>query len=90
MNIPGLMGPILEELLLLGTYRCIVAVEDQPQLLPWTWVAGTAWEALTLSLAVRIAIQHFREIDRLGRSTASTIGDCFTVLIKSQVLHFTA
>ncbi|KAG2042029.1 hypothetical protein BDR03DRAFT_620144 [Suillus americanus] len=79
-----------EESVLSGTYLCIVVAEDQFQLLTWTWVIGTAWEALTLCLAVRIAVQHFREINRLGRSTTSTIGDCFTVLIKSQVLHFTA
>lgn len=76
-----------EEFVLSGTYTCIIA-EDQPQLIRWTRVVGTAWEALALCLAVWIAIKHFREHKRLGVSTGSTIRDCFAMLIKSQVLYF--
>lgn len=79
-----------EEFILSGAYQCVPVAEGQSQLVSWTWLTGTAWEILALCLAVRISIQHFRETKRLRRSTASTIGDCFTVLIKSQVLHFTA
>ncbi|KAG2115774.1 uncharacterized protein F5147DRAFT_833936 [Suillus discolor] len=81
---------IWEEFILSGTYQCHVVAEDQPQLSLWSWVIGIAWEALTLCLAVWIAIQHFRKIERVGRSTASTIGDFLAVLIKSHVLHFIA
>lgn len=84
------MWPMSEEFILSGTYQCHVVTEDQPQLSLWSWVIGIAWEALTLCLAVWIAIQHFRKIERVGRSTASTIGDFLTVLIKSHVLHFIA
>lgn len=76
-----------EEFVLSGSYACIIA-EDQPQLIRWTRVVGTAWEALALCLAVWIAIKHFREHKRLGVSTGSTIRDCFAMLIKSQVLYF--
>lgn len=78
-----------EELVLSGSYACSIA-EGQPQLVRWTRVIGTAWEALALCLAVWIAIMHFRELKRPGVSTGSTIVDCFAMLIKSQVLYFIA
>ncbi|KAG2043296.1 hypothetical protein BDR03DRAFT_1005360 [Suillus americanus] len=78
-----------EELVLSGTYLCII-MEAQPQLVHWTRVIGTIWEALVLGLSVRIAIKYFRELKQLRVSTGSTIGDCFTMLIKSQVLYFIA
>lgn len=76
-----------EEIVLSGTYACNIT-EDQPQLIRWARVVGTAWETLALCLAVWIAIKHFREQKRLVASTRSTIGDCFAMLIKSQVLYF--
>lgn len=82
-----LIWHVKEEFVLSGSYTCIIA-EDQPQLIRWTRVVGTAWEALALCLAVWIAIKHFREHKRLGVSTGSTIRDCFAMLIKSQVLYF--
>lgn len=78
-----------EELVLSGTYVCDIA-EAQPQLVHWTRVIGTIWEALALCLAVRIAIKHFRELKRPGVSTGSTIEECIAMLIKSQVLYFIA
>lgn len=78
-----------EELVLSGTYLCTI-MEAQPQLVHWTRVIGTIWEALVLGLSVRIAIKYFRELKQLRVSTGSTIGDCFTMLIKSQVLYFIA
>lgn len=78
-----------EELVLSGTYLCTV-MEDQPHLVLWARAIGVVWEALVLYLAAWIAVRHFRESKRIGISTGSTVGDCFTMLIKSQVLYFTA
>ncbi|KAG1790890.1 uncharacterized protein HD556DRAFT_1387836 [Suillus plorans] len=50
------------------------------------WIFFTAWEVLTLCLAVWIAARHFRELP----STGSVVGDCFTVLIKTHMLYFAA
>lgn len=50
------------------------------------WIIITAWEVLTLCLAVWIAARHFREL----QSTGSVVGDCFTVLIKTHMLYFAA
>jgi hypothetical protein len=50
------------------------------------WLLSTAWEVLTLSLALWSAVKHFRELQHPW--TRWTIGDCFTVLIKSHVLYF--
>jgi hypothetical protein len=51
-------------------------------------VLNTVWEVLALCLSVWIAVKHFRELRRFGPSTGSTIGDCFSVLVKSHVLYF--
>jgi hypothetical protein len=51
-----------------------------------TWVLGFAWEILALSLAAWIAIKHFRELQR--PSTGWAVGDCFTILIQTQVFYF--
>ncbi|KAG2103738.1 uncharacterized protein F5147DRAFT_654645 [Suillus discolor] len=40
------------------------------------------------TVGVWIAVKHFRELRRLGPSTGSTIGDCFTVLIQSHAFYF--
>jgi hypothetical protein len=52
-----------------------------------TWVLGTAWEVLALSLAVWIAVKHFRELQR--PSTGWAVGDCFTILMETHVFYFT-
>jgi len=54
-------------------------------LLNMTWILGGVWEALALVLAVWIAVKHFRE---LPRSTTWSIGDCFTILVKTHVFYF--
>ena len=51
-----------------------------------TWILGSAWETLALSLAVLIAIKHFRELQRT--STGWAVGDCFTILMQSHVFYF--
>jgi len=51
-----------------------------------TWILGCAWETLALSLAVWIAIKHFRELRRT--STGWAVGDCYTILIQTHVFYF--
>jgi len=51
-----------------------------------TWILVTVWEVLALSLAVWIAVKHFRELRR--HSTSGIIGDCFTVLMQTHVSYF--
>jgi len=53
-----------------------------------TWVLGTAWEVFTLSLAIWIAVKHFRELHR--PTTGWAVGDCFTILMKTHVFYFTS
>ncbi|KAG2141145.1 uncharacterized protein EDB93DRAFT_639621 [Suillus bovinus] len=76
-----------EELILFGTYLCqINFVGDVLLLYSMTWILGTVWEVLALCLAVWIAIKHFRELRR--HSAGGIIGDCFTMLIKIQMVYF--
>jgi hypothetical protein len=72
-----------EEWVLSDTYQCIVK-RDNTLLSADGWILGTVWEVLALCLAVWIAIKHFHKLP-----TWWTIGDCFTVMIKSHVLYFT-
>jgi hypothetical protein len=51
-----------------------------------TWILGVAWETLALSLAVWIAIKHFRELQR--PSTGWAVGDCYTILMQTHVFYF--
>jgi len=51
-----------------------------------TWVLVSAWETLALSLAVWIAIKHFRELQRT--STGWALGDCFMILMQTHVFYF--
>jgi len=51
-----------------------------------TWVLVSAWETLALSLAVWIAIKHFRELKRT--STGWTLGDFFMILMQTHVFYF--
>ncbi|KAG2341243.1 hypothetical protein BDR05DRAFT_965660 [Suillus weaverae] len=82
----GLKDTVAEELILSGTYVCSCVLEGDGQLLAsMVWMLNTVWEVLALCLSVWIAVKHFRD---LRRSTGSTIGDCFRVLIKSHVLYF--
>lgn len=76
-----------EELLLYGIYECAYSYENGVQrLIIMVWILNMVWEVLALCLAIWIAIKHFRELR--GPSTACTVGDCFTVLIKTHVLYF--
>jgi len=71
-------------LILSGNYYCDYT-GDNLFLSTMSWIFGAVWEVVALCLAVWIAIKHFREV-----STGRTIGDCFTVLIKTHVLYFAA
>ncbi|KAG2136121.1 uncharacterized protein EDB93DRAFT_792246 [Suillus bovinus] len=76
-----------EELVLSRTYRCAVELEENVIFLgSISWILGIAWEILTLCLAVRIAVKHFRELQRY--SAGRIIKDCFTVLLKTHVGYF--
>jgi len=82
-----LMIWILEELILSGIHMCAYAWEGNTVFLTEiTWILGTAWETLALSLAVWIAIKHFRELQRT--STGWAVGDCYTILMQTHVFYF--
>jgi hypothetical protein len=83
----GAHSRIPEELILSGTYQCSIDyVQDILLLDSIGWILGTVWEFLTLCLAIRIAVKHFRELREY--SAEGIIKDCFTVLIKTHVLYF--
>ncbi|KAG1798238.1 uncharacterized protein HD556DRAFT_1440578 [Suillus plorans] len=84
-----LMGQTPEELILSDTYICGYVYDEDEQLwFSMVWMIYTVWEVLALCLAVWVAVKHFCDLRRLSRSTGSTIGDCFRVLIQSHVLYF--
>ncbi|OAX40501.1 hypothetical protein K503DRAFT_603983 [Rhizopogon vinicolor AM-OR11-026] len=73
-----------EEVVFSGTHQCITG-GSQP-LISETWILGTVWEVVALSLAVWIVVKHFRELRRSSKGWATD--DCFMVLIKTHVLYF--
>lgn len=76
-----------ENLMIPGSYcrpECLIG--GNAPLTAEFWLLSTAWEVLTLSLALWSAVKHFRELQHPW--TRWSIGDCFTVLIKSHVLYF--
>jgi len=78
---------ISEELDLSGIHICAVQFERNALFLnEMTWILGFAWETLALSLAVWIAIKHFRELQRT--STGWAVGDCYTILMQTHVFYF--
>ncbi|KAG1743998.1 uncharacterized protein EDB91DRAFT_1273467 [Suillus paluster] len=76
----------VEELILSGTYQCIIHFEGNAILHSMPWILGTVWEVLALCLAVCIALKHFRELRR--QSSGGIMGDLFTVLMKTHVVYF--
>ncbi|KAG1798452.1 uncharacterized protein HD556DRAFT_1525521 [Suillus plorans] len=85
----GLKNTAAEELILSGVYMCYNGPDGDGQLLiSMVWLLNTVWEVFALCLSVWIAVKHFRDLRRLGPLTGLTIGDCFTVLIKSHVIYF--
>jgi len=78
---------ISEELVLSGIHICASELEGNAIFLSEVaWLLGTAWETLALSLAVWIAIKHFRELQR--PSTGWAVGDCFKILMQTHVFYF--
>jgi len=76
-----------EEFILSGAYLCEVDYpEDIPLLMSSTWILSTAWEVLTLCLAIWIAVKHFREMRQ--HSEGGIFEDCFMVLMKTHVVYF--
>lgn len=75
-----------EELILSGTYQCNFVAGDVSFLFFITWILAAVWEAITLCLAVWIAVKHFRELRRY--SAGGIVRDCFTALIKTHVFYF--
>ena len=80
-------GMTSEELDLSGIHMCYYEIEGNLIIVPGiTWILGSAWETLALSLAVWIAMKHFRELQR--PSTGWAVGDCFTILMQTHVFYF--
>ncbi|KAG2044609.1 hypothetical protein BDR03DRAFT_939534 [Suillus americanus] len=78
---------VVEEHVLSGNHECIVTFGGSILLLDYiTWILLTAWEVVTLCLAVWIAIKHFRELRQ--QSSGEMIRGCFTVLMKTHVVYF--
>ncbi|OAX33172.1 hypothetical protein K503DRAFT_869718 [Rhizopogon vinicolor AM-OR11-026] len=78
-----------EEYVLSGAHVCRDGFQgDAIFLIEITWILTTAWESLALFLAVWTVVKHFRELQR--PSSGWTVGDCFTILIKTHVFYFTS
>jgi len=78
---------ISEELDLFGIHLCAYEFEGNAiYLSKITWILSSAWETLALSLAVWIAMKHFRELQRA--STGWSVGDCYTILMQTHVFYF--
>lgn len=85
----GNIGVSGKEFVLSGYHICLVQINRAKMNLNHEMVIPTAiWEILAFFLAVWIVIQRFYEMRQ--SSTGSTIGDCFTMLIKSHALYFLA
>ena len=81
------MGQIPDELVLFGTYQCVTdggPTSDSREYGYPTLYGRPSYYVLQ----PKIAVKHFREMQRFGLSTRSTIGDCFIVLIKAHVFYF--
>jgi hypothetical protein len=83
------IGVLVGEFVLLGYHECVITNSTYQYNLGYESLIPTAtWEILTFVLAVWIVIKHFKELRQ--SPTGSTIGDCFTVLIKSHAFYFVA
>jgi hypothetical protein len=83
------IGVLVGEFVLLGYRECVITNSTYQDNLGYESLIPTAtWEILTFVLAVWIVIKHFKELRQ--SPTGSTIGDCFTVLIKSHAFYFVA
>lgn len=78
----------MPEVVLLNGTQCVSEVYGGGQLRTLeVYILAAVWHVLTLCLALWISVKHFRQLQ--SSSTGRTIvGDCFVVLIKSQVFYF--
>ncbi|KAG2119077.1 uncharacterized protein F5147DRAFT_668099 [Suillus discolor] len=68
--------------------QCVYEIDANQQLrMLETYAVATAWEALTLGLAIWIVVKHLREL-RTQSTGQTVIGDLFTVLLKTHALYF--
>lgn len=68
--------------------QCVYETDANQQLrMLETYAVATAWEALTLGLAIWIVVKHLRELRTQSRGQ-TVIGDLFTVLLKTHALYF--
>ncbi|KAG1766835.1 hypothetical protein EV702DRAFT_784350 [Suillus placidus] len=76
-----------EQVILSGTYQCVVTGDGPGHLGAIPWILAAVWEIFTLCLAVRvcIALKHLHELRQ--QSAGSIIGDCFTVLITTHTSY---
>ncbi|KAG0697071.1 hypothetical protein DFH29DRAFT_947993 [Suillus ampliporus] len=89
MTVMGNIGVLGEELVLSGHHMCSFIIDtDKMQLNNEILIPTVIWEILALFLAAYIVIKHYRGLRQ--SSTGSTVGECFTVLIKSHALYFVA
>ncbi|KAG1765990.1 hypothetical protein EV702DRAFT_1151124 [Suillus placidus] len=75
------------ETVLSGTYQCGFTGGNQ-RLITDTWFLTTAWEVITLCLAVWIVAKYLRELQQ--PSARPTLGNYFRVLIETHVFYFVA
>lgn len=72
---------------LYGT-QCVYEIDASQQLRMFeAYTVATAWEALTLCLAIWIVLKHLREMQSQSTGWA-VISDCFTVLLQTHVFYF--
>jgi hypothetical protein len=73
-----------EEYVLSGAHLC--GYDFQTSLVNASWILGAVWETFVLCLALWITVKHFREQQR--PSAGWTVGDCFSILIRTHVFYF--
>ncbi|KAG2338069.1 hypothetical protein BDR05DRAFT_969474 [Suillus weaverae] len=72
-----------EQVVLSGTYQCVVGISGHLDAIPW--ILAAVWEVFTLCLAIWIALKHFHELRQ--QSAGSIIRDCFMVLIATHTSY---
>jgi hypothetical protein len=76
-----------EELILSGTYQCLIGSAEENQVLNYIpSILGFAWDVLALCHTVWMAVKHFHELRQ--HSAGRIVGNCFTMLIKTHIVYF--
>ncbi|KAG2158994.1 uncharacterized protein EDB93DRAFT_1117407 [Suillus bovinus] len=80
-------GLLSIKVILYGT-QCVYEIDETQQIrMLKAYALATAWEVLTLGLAIWAVVKHLRELRRQSPGW-NIIGDCFAVLLKTHVLYF--